>query len=65
MSASAAYMAATVQAITSAMRSGSTTITDTLTRIALAEGVPRAAVQAAIAAGRPTTEGPDAATHRD
>jgi hypothetical protein len=64
MAPSAAYMAATVQAITSAMRSGSTTIADTLTRIALAEGVPRADVQAAIAAGRPTTEVGDAASRR-
>ncbi len=51
--ASAAYMTAVLTAITEAARARSDQLTDTLSRIALTEGVPRTAVHQAIAASRP------------
>jgi hypothetical protein len=50
---SAAYMTAVLTAITEAARARSDRLTDTLSSIALQEGVPRAAVRQAIADSRP------------
>lgn len=51
MSPSPTYTRVTLTAIAQAARAGSTTILDTLTRIAVSEGIPRTDVHEAIATG--------------